>query len=247
MQRPLLLLLCAAIVACGDDDTTADGGLDAAAPPMDAGAPLPDVGMPETAEELRDAILITAEAARTECDGDDNDPAIRERLSTWADRLVALGPDLPEGDKVDLVVGEWEQLWSDAPFSELPGFCYVGDRMWQLVFAEGYYYNLANVENRREGVRRNFVRGVFTVEPESLAVEFTDAYFAEGMFDESTDLTAAALAAEAGEVERGDPSFPPVGSSARLKNLYVDEVLRITTDGASASDSSNIFVMRRVD
>lgn len=196
---------------------------------------------------LRDQILEEAELARGACDGDDNDPAVRASLSALIDELVAASPTETESEKLSRVIGVWDQVWSDTPFTEFDGICFIGDQIFQVVFEDQFYYNLAQVEAFGAS-NRNFVRGQFDVLPDVLDVTFTGGFVASGEIGATAEaLRDEALAAEAGDIEALPlPSFIEPGTPGRLRNYYVDDVLRVITDGSSATESDGIYVTRRV-
>ncbi|MEM6926359.1 MAG: hypothetical protein AAF602_05495 [Myxococcota bacterium] len=196
---------------------------------------------------MRDAILAEAERARGACDGDDNDPAVRASLSAAIDELVAATEPETEAEKLSRVVGVWDQVWSDTPFTDFEGICFVGDRIFQVVFEDQFYYNLAQVEAFGMS-SRSFVRGEFDVLPDVLDVTFTGGFVASGEIGDTAEaLRAEAVAAESGEIEQLPvPGFIEAGTPGRLRNYYVDDVLRVITDGSSATESDGIFITRRV-
>jgi len=199
----------------------------------------------EAIVQLRNEILADAEAARTPCDDADNGTQIRTALSTKIDELVALAPRRTEPQKAAEVLGGWLQVWSDNPFTTVDNICFDTERIYQIVYADNFYYNISEVTAFGQRVSY-FIRGEYENGEDFLPVEFTDAYFSFMPLTIGTDLVQLGETAEAGGIEAAPlPPTPVVGITGQLSNLYVDEELRIVTDGNSAAESSDIYVMRR--
>ncbi len=195
--------------------------------------------------EMRDAILIEAESARTACDSDDNTAEIRANLSTMIDELVAMVPVRTEAEKTAEIAGGWYQVWSDNPYTTVDNICFDTERIYQIILPDGYFYNISQVDAFGSSLGY-FIRGQYQSGEDFLPIEFTDAYFSNGPLTAGTDLVALAQSAENGEVEQAQiPPTPVIGFTGQLGNIYVDDVMRIITDGGTAITSSDIYVMRR--
>ncbi len=196
--------------------------------------------------EMRDNILAAAEAARTACDHDDNTAEIRASLNTMVEELVALAPQRTESEKASEVAGGWLQIWSDNPFTTVDNICFDTDHIYQIVSLDGYYYNISQVDAFGSSLGY-FIRGIYESQEDALPVEFTDAYFSMAPLVSGTDLLDLVQTAENGEIVPAQiPPTPVVGITGTLGNIYVDEELRIITDGSSAvANSSDLYIMRR--
>ena len=195
--------------------------------------------------ELRNDILAKAEAARTACDHEDNTAENRAELSAMIDELVALVPQRTEAEKASQVAGAWFQVWSDNPFTEVENICFDTNNIYQTVSPDGYYYNISQV-NAFGGTLGYFIRGVYEPGENALSVEFTDAYFSTEPLTAGTDLMSLTEQAENDEIVQAQiPPTPVVSIKGTLGNIYIDDVMRIITDGSSASGSSDLYVMRR--
>lgn len=199
----------------------------------------------ETIIQLRTEILEEAEALRTPCDDADNTAQNRASLSAKIDELVALVPKRVESEKAAEILGAWLQVWSDNPFTEVDNICFDTDRIYQIVYADNFFYNISEVT--AFGQKSSyFIRGQYEAGDDFLPVEFKDAYFSFDTLAIGTDLVQLGLDAEAGNVVRAPlPPTPVIGLTGQLGNIYVDEELRIITNGSSAAESSDIYVMRR--
>ncbi len=195
--------------------------------------------------ELRDRILEEAENARTACDDADNTAEIRASLSVLVDELIALVPQRTEAEKAEEVAGGWFQVWSDNPFTTVPNICFDTFHIYQIVSLNGYYYNISQV-NAFGSSLGYFIRGIYELGENALPVEFTDAYFSNEPLPTGMDLVALTDQAENGEIMRAQiPPTPVIGITGTLGNIYVDDLLRIITDGTPASGNSDLYIMRR--
>lgn len=197
---------------------------------------------------LKSLILTTAENAQGDCDNDDNLELTRQALNELIDQLVSLAPSRTETEKLNEVAGAWQQVWSDNVIANVPGVCFEAEDIYQVVSPDGYYWNI--FQARLLGLNfSGYIRGEYTVEDAYLPTTITGNFFATGALTPGTDLPGLAQRAENGEISRAIlvPSLPINGDTGRMGNLYVDEDLRIMTDGRSAAESETIFVMHRVE
>ena len=240
LTRLLLVCLMCSLASCdlldmlgGPDDDPIGGG----------GGPDPtDIA------GLRAEIFEIAEAAQGDCDGQDNSPAVRERISELIDQLALLTPTRTESEKLSDIVGGWQQIWSDTRFTSIPGVCFEAEDIYQVVYPDGFYYNISQVRFLGR-TYTNYTRGEYEVGTDFLPIVFTNNFFARGGLEPGTNLVDLGLQAENGEIARAPfiPSIPLNGATGRLGNWYVDEELRVITDGRSARESNGIFVSRRVE
>lgn len=197
---------------------------------------------------LKGLILEAAENARGDCDGDDNLEPVRASINELVEQLVDLVPERTEAEKLEQVTGAWRQVWSDASLTDLPGVCIEAEHMYQVVSPEGYYYNISQA--RLLGLEfMSYIRGTYTVEENFLATEVANNFFSGDIPAPGTDLERLARRAEDGRISRARfvPPLPINGDTGRMANVYVDDDLRIVTDGRPVGESEVLFVMRRAE
>ena len=206
------------------------------------GDPLPSH---PNAATLKKAILKVSQRAQGECDDQDNNPRVRQVLDSLTKRLVALTPPRSETEKLPQVLGVWKQIWSDAPFTSIPGACFAADEIYQVVFADGFYYNIAEVTFPGQ-TSVSFTRGAYVAQDSSLSIRFTRSISVFGVIEDFPDLTEASLQVENGEIT---PDFtrPTADEDLTLVNVYVDDQLRVVADNQQISEAESIFVLERVD
>ncbi|HEU4407595.1 MAG TPA: hypothetical protein VFS43_20180 [Polyangiaceae bacterium] len=244
MQRTLLALitlLIAAATGCARE------GTDGPAPPLDS----PAGPAAETAalargdasgrlEKLKRDIRRVAQENRCRRD---NLPEVRAELQPLVDELLALAPPAPEADKKALVVGAWENLWSDLAYSPDVEATIDCKNIYQVVSPNGFYWNVSRQE-RPEGPVTSFLRGAYADAGDRLRIRFGQTIFTPGWLGESEDLIALASLAEAGFIE--GVTLPPLGIEGDLQNAYVDDELRIIIGGIDAiAPRKNLFVLKR--
>lgn len=203
--------------------------------------------VPPKADEatLKKAIFKVSRSAQGECDDQDNEPQVREALNHLTARLLDITPDRSATEKLPQVVGVWQQVWSDSRFTSIPGACFEADKIFQVVFEDGFYYNIAEI-NFPDQTFVSFTRGTYVVKDSSLSVSFTDNISVIGTLDDFPDLTEAARQVENGEIEP-DLTRPTGGENLTLINLYVDDHLRIVGNDPTPSQANELFVLERVD
>ncbi len=197
-------------------------------------------------ERIEAVTLKLSERVRGECDDQDNDEQFARVVRTLTNALIRLNPRPSEPEQLSAVVGEWRQVWSDSPFTSAnPEICVKADEIYQVVFPDGFYYNLSEVTGGEDTVT-GFVRGVYEVTPTFLSVRFTKSFTVTGALDvEPGTITELALGAERGdivpEVERPVPPIPFV-----LANVYVNGDFRVVANDPDISKASIVFVLERV-
>ncbi|MDG0817755.1 PAP/fibrillin family protein [Bdellovibrio svalbardensis] len=197
-------------------------------------------------QELKYEILEISFNAQGEYDSDDNNLEVRQRLDPLVEELISLAPPRSEQQKLVDVIGTWYQVWADGPGGP-PGQGARGDSIWQVVFPEGYYWNVAR--NQYGPVQNmGYLRGKFSVNTDSLAIEFTKAVFnPQWSFAEPTRL---AMLAEFGAFDANPTPFPPgtspIGKKGYLANVYVDEDIRICRGGGTDfGDNTYLYILER--
>ncbi|HEX7673496.1 MAG TPA: PAP/fibrillin family protein [Bdellovibrio sp.] len=198
-------------------------------------------------QQLKYEILQIAFDAQGTYDSDDNNPEVRQKLDPLVDQLVALAPKRTEQQKLVDVIGTWYQVWADGPGGQ-PGQGALADSIWQVVFPEGYYWNVAR-DQYGQIKNMGYLRGKFTVGDNALSIEFTKAVtnptwsFAEP--------TRQAMLAEFGTYDGNPTTFPPgtspVGKKGTLANVYVDEDIRIVRGGGGdfGVDNAYLYILER--
>ncbi|WP_413578075.1 PAP/fibrillin family protein [Bdellovibrio sp. HCB290] len=143
---------------------------------------------------------------------------------------MSVVPNKTESEKLPLVVGSWQQVWSDGPGGGPPGSGgTLADSVFQVVFPDGYYWNIG--KNKVGNVRSmGYLRGKFTIEPNQLGIEFTKSVGSPGWVVDDTESYLLAMRAEVGSFD-SVPTPGPIGKKGFLANVYVDEDLRICRGG----------------
>ncbi len=197
-------------------------------------------------QELKYEILDTAFTAQGDYDSDDNSVDVRQKLDPLVDELISLAPQRSEQQKLIDVIGTWYQVWSDGPAGP-QGQGALADSIWQVVFPEGYYWNVAR-EQTGTTQSMGYLRGKFTLNDTSFAIEFTKAVFnPQWSFAEPTRL---AMLAEFGAFDANPTPFPPgtspVGKKGTLANVYVDEDIRICREGGGDfGNNTYLYIFER--
>ncbi len=233
VQFAALLSITAVLAACGSS-------VPSSAQPQGVSAQ----GEPNL-KALKSFIVNTARSFQGKCDADDNRPEFRQRLENLIPVLLKLAPKQTEAEKLPKVAGGWQQIWADQS-GGAPGTCVSAKDIYQVVFAEGYYWNISkNISARGEAL--GLLRGTYEVLPEFLRIEFTDLAFSVTYPPRGTNLIALAARAERREFTALPKNFP-VGLKGDLANIYVDDTLRIVRGKSDFEpNTTSLFVLVRAD
>ncbi|QDK37159.1 PAP/fibrillin family protein [Bdellovibrio sp. NC01] len=195
-------------------------------------------------KELKYEILQIAFDAQGEFDTDDNSVEVRQKLDPLVDELASLVPARTEQEKLIDVIGTWYQVWADGPGGQ-PGMGARADSIWQVVFPEGYYWNVAR-DQYGEAKNMGYLRGKFTVGDNALNIEFTKAVTnPDWSYSEPTRL---AMLAEFGAFDKNPapPEQSPIGKKGILQNVYVDEDIRIVRGGGGDfGNNTYLYILER--
>jgi hypothetical protein len=158
---------------------------------------------------------------------------IRPQLDSLVDQLLSLTPYHTEEEYLPLVVGGWQQIWSDGPTGpplDVGGanVCTVSSQIYQVVYQGGYYWNLSkNIINGR--VTTGYLRGEYRLQgkDDPLSIRFTQLTGTTLFPFPGTPLERLTDQAEDGLFDAGNMDGYVVGSTGTLANIYVDDDFRV--------------------
>lgn len=207
-------------------------------------------------DELKAEILKLAESYQGQGDPDQSK---QKTLDVLVDQLVAQNPMPPVAERINLLAGAWKQVWgpyeyrkNDGSVDPTLGFTEI----YQVVFADGYYYNVApfypDQDRSREQI--GLLRGEFNLDqsnPNALKVKFTD-YPGVKPRPTKPELWELPALAESGKLENVFTIVPSWAvklffGGGTLEEVYTDRELRILYGtSASANARRSLYVMSRV-
>lgn len=170
----------------------------------------------------------------------------QEELEALIAEFMLDKPALSMQEKAAKVIGTWNQVWGPYAFDGSDSVPRGMDvtKIFQYISPNGYYYNFG--EYKILGVRtRTFLRGIYEVGDEEIKVEFNKT----GLLLKDIDYVLAGEAIEKKEVRTiyFPESFPPVGISGILTEVYADDEIRINYGTILDSTSGPaLFIMRKV-
>lgn len=189
----------------------------------------------------------------------DPDQSKQKTLEPLVARLIELKPMPPVADRISTVSGVWKQVWGAYDYRNEKGGVdpKLGVKeIYQVVFADGYYYNVApfypDKNKNREQV--GLLRGEFSLDPEDsnvLLVKFTDYPGVEPrpMGVHIWDLAAIA---EAGQLQNEITIVPRwlvklLFQRGKLEEVYTDHDLRILY-GSNIKPNARrfLYIMSRI-
>ena len=172
----------------------------------------------------------------------DNFDEVRAEVDPLVEKLARHFGQRPAAQKVSLVAGAWRQIWSDYPYPMAPFVSMDLSQVYQVVSADGHYWNLG--DSRALGFIgiTGVLRGRYELDGSRLNIQFTNSGFRFGRLKSGVDLVDYASDLESGDkTYLGLPGGGPVGISGTLETLYVDGDLRIdrgTQDEVRNEDGS---------
>lgn len=194
-------------------------------------------------EALKKKILSMAEDYRGQ---DDVDGKKRHRLDALINQLLAETPDTPIAQKIKKLQGAWEQVWGPYGFDRLDGFELDANNMYQVIYPDGYYYNIGFSTFYGQKTT-GFVRGKYEAFDDKLKVQFTENKFAIGFIPPKVNLIDLGTLKEAGFIKTQDVPGGISSIPAYLHEVYVDKDIRITYGGRNYNDTDNdLYVLKRI-
>jgi len=188
----------------------------------------------------------------------DPDFSIQESLMPYVNRLLELSPQLPISQRIPTLATAWKQVWG--PYEYRKNDRSVDpttdpDNIYQVVFADGYYYNVGRVLDKKTKKQKSItlLRGEFTVQEGSdLKVKFTKLTKIRRL-PEDLDYIDLPELSESDTLDDERTSLPSVivrkfFKGGVLTELYTDDALRIAM-GQSESEKGiqgYLYIMERV-
>lgn len=172
--------------------------------------------------------IANANMART-----DNFAAVRAQVDPLVDKLARHFGQRQATQKIPLVAGGWRQLWSDYPYPMTPFISMDPTQVYQVVSANGHYWNVGDQKALGFLGLTGVLRGKFAPSGTKIALEFTAVGYRFGRLSRGTDLVSFADDLESGGAyylpTPGGGKAPrgPVGIRGTLETLYVDADLRV--------------------
>lgn len=211
----------------------------------------------EEIESLKSQIVTLAESYQGQGDPDQKK---QKALEVLVNKLIQKSPMPPIKDRIGILAGVWKQVWGPYDYRNDDGGVdpNLGVReIYQVVFAEGYYYNVSPIYKKgdRQRERIGLLRGVFKLDPNdsnSLRVKFTKYPGVEPR-PENTNIWDLAVIAEAGNLKNRVSIVPTwivklFFGGGKLEEVYTDDDLRLVygSNGKHGARRS-LYVMTRVN
>ena len=213
----------------------------------------------EAVAEVKQRIFDLAEAFRGQGDPDFSK---QRQLEALIEELLRIAPQPPVRQRLDLLSGTWQQIWGPYEYGRGADRGVDPksdpDRIYQVVFPGGYYYNVAPRDRNETGATREIVllRGVYELladYPDMLQVRFTEYPSTEVAREIETIWRYAALA-EAGQLDNRSTVVPGLivrlfFGGGGLREVYTDDTLRVTFGDGDLDDRSeeSLYIMRRIE
>lgn len=186
-----------------------------------------------SARELADTKQRLRAIANANMTRTDNAEAVRAEVQPLVDKLARHFGARPATQKLPLVAGAWRQLWTDYPYPMTPFISMDPRQVYQVVDADGHYWNIGDQKAIGFIGMTGVLRGKFTPNGPRIDLEFTNVGFRFGRLGKRTNLVE--LADDLESRDRFYFSLPgggrapngPVGIRGTLETLYVDADLRV--------------------
>ncbi len=212
------------------------------------------------ARELQAAKNRLFEAAEYYTGQGDPDFEIQNALQPLVDEVLRINPQPPVVYRLDELSSAWTQVWG--PYSYRGDDRGVDDEMsvdeiYQVVFDEGYYYNVAPMyEDGDESAEKiTLLKGQFA--PVDIDSDFIQVRFRslEGLNDRpnSPELWDLPELLESGALDNVKKRLPNIFvrtffAGGFLREVYTDDTLRIAYGNSERSfgEGEYLYIMRRV-
>jgi hypothetical protein len=163
----------------------------------------------------------------------DNAAEVRAQLEPLVKQLERGFIGRSAARKKGVVVGTWYQLWSDLPI--MSSFFNSTDlsQIYQVVTADGYYYNLSDGRSFGLLPTTGVLRGAYKPEGNLFRIRFTNVGYQFGKLSRGQDLMQYAKDLNSGEESiiglpsGGNAPRGPVNITGALITAYADADIRI--------------------
>jgi len=209
-------------------------------------------------QALKKEILSQAEAWQGQGDPDASKQVV---LTEKVNRLLKLCPQSSVQERLPLIEGAWQQVWGPYTYRDKSrgnDLRLDPQRIYQVVFKEGYYYNVSPARDSK-GVPKNrtiLLRGEYQVsklpkENRVLGIHFTSFRKVKGDPPEGMTYESLPALAEAQQIHPKTilPSFfvRLFFGGGFLREVYTDEDLRITYGAKKSSfKDSYLYILKRI-
>jgi hypothetical protein len=211
------------------------------------------------AEQLKTPEAVKAEllaVARSHKGEGDPELRIQQELEPYVRRLIQLAPQPPISQRKNRLVGAWHQVWGPYDYrkNDKRGVdpASDADHIYQVVFAEGYYYNVANVLNpkNRQPKLTILLRGEYAfTETNQVNVRFTNMRKLKPLPPSASTYASLPARSEAKQLPGEkkvlwDWLVPILIGKGTLEEVYTDADLRLTY--GSSPGRPYLYVLERV-
>lgn len=187
----------------------------------------------------------------------DPDYKIQNFLKPYVEKLIILNPQEEIQSRQSLLVGSWQQVWGPYEYRKKGRGIDPStdvDNIYQVVFNDGYYYNIGNVLNKKKKVKSvTILRGEYTFKGDNkLQVHFTKLKKIKGKLPSKYKYIQLPELSESKQLPEEKFSLPNFFvkwffGGGTLTEVYTDKDLRL----AYGSDEKNLgkgylYVMKRV-
>jgi hypothetical protein len=163
----------------------------------------------------------------------DNAAQVRAEVEPLVTKLARHFGQRTAASKLPLVEGAWRQLWTDFPYPMTPFIAMDARQVYQVVDADGHYWNIGDQKAIGFIGMTGVLRGAFVPNGSKIELRFTNVGFRLGRLSRGQDLVGLADGLESGA--RHYISLPgggkapngPVNIEGTLETVYVDGDLRV--------------------
>ena len=201
----------------------------------------------ETSRLKKDLSLnVTALAA-----SNDSSPNAAALVKSKVELLSLISPPPVIGEQFKSLVGAWRLLWSNENVVSDRGP--KPEKVYQIISPSSRIYNLGERKTPTGSVVFSITTPV-TLQEDGFFIQFDGAFLRNTPFTKDESLSKIGLALEtdpalAGFVKREAGKFPngPIGATDLIKNLFLDDSLRVTKGTNASTGTEEIFVLEKAD
>ena len=172
-----------------------------------------------------------------------------KQLQPLVDELKSYYPYRTVKQELPQLARTWKEVFSSDCEPEPPGFKTNRDHSYQTIFKDGQFVNQAELIGPLGVKVTGMLRAKYTTDGNELSLEFDKVTARPGGFRKTESLTELADKSRKGDLIQFDVSFGrtapegPVGAKGRIKNVYLDDDIRIAVGSNLADGIQDLYIL----
>ena len=172
-----------------------------------------------------------------------------KQLQPLVDELKSYYPYRTVQQELPQLARTWKQVFASDCEPEPPGFKTNRQQTYQTIFKDGQFMNLAELIGPLGVKVTGLLQGKYETVGNEIRLEFEKVTARPGGFRKKEPLATLADKSRKDDLIQFDVSFGrvapegPVGAKGRIKNVYLDEDIRIAVGSNDADGVQDLYVL----